>query len=749
MATSRICRTRLFASSFFSLLVPALAAAQVVDYSGHQAVRVHVDSPQDIARIEAAGGELLTCCPRPGLVDVRVPPGGLDRLVETGLAVKLVSADIGPAMSRHLHRAVGAGPFDDYMPLAELEQFAHDLAALRPDLCNVTTIGFSLQNRPIVVMHITGPTGGDKPGVFYHGLQHAREWITGPTVMYLANHLLTHYDTDPCIQDLVDRTHIYLSPCVNPDGYAYTWTNNRLWRKNRRHNGSGIYGVDLNRNWAFGWGGEGASSSPSNETYRGTGPFSEPETQVLSSFMSSHPEIRAYMDYHSYSQLILWPYGFTSSEPSEPDRGTFYAVGNRMQELIQSIHGEYYEPGPIYTTIYPASGGSVDWAYGARGIFGFTIELRPVSFSPGFELPPEEIIPTCEENLPAILHLTEFASSDLQIASSSSALVQMTAGVVSPVTANVQVFAGAVVAGSVKVHYRYAAGAEFTELIMTPAGGGDYVANLPATHCASQPEVYFSAESTTGQLMTHPCGAPTNTYAPSIASNAATFYSEPMNSNPGWTTQGLWAWGQPTGGGGEYGGPDPTSGHTGANVYGYNLNGDYSNSMVEQHLTSTAINCAGRSGVRLSFWRWLGVEQSIYDHAYVRVSNNGVNWTTVWQNVGTISDTAWTYQEFDISAIADNQPTVYLRWTMGSTDGAWRYCGWNIDDVKLSTGECPTLPGDHNGDLQLDLADFVAFPPCVLGPDGGVAPGCGIFDFDLDSNIDMDDAAEFQRLIAP
>ena len=160
-------------------------------------------------------------------------------------------------------------------------------------------------------------------------------------------------------------------------------------------------------------------------------------------------------------------------------------------------------------------------------------------------------------------------------------------------------------------------------------------------------------------------------------------YSWDMNSDPGWTTAGLWEWGTPTGGGGEYGEEDPTSGHTGSNVYGYNLDGDYTNYMSEMHLTTGAIDCSEMAEVTLKFWRWLGVERPLYDHAYVRVSNDGSNWTTVWENDVEITDSSWSQQEFDISSVADGEATVYLRWTMGTTDGGWRYCGWNIDDVEI------------------------------------------------------------------
>ncbi|MFC1851495.1 C25 family cysteine peptidase, partial [candidate division CSSED10-310 bacterium] len=160
-------------------------------------------------------------------------------------------------------------------------------------------------------------------------------------------------------------------------------------------------------------------------------------------------------------------------------------------------------------------------------------------------------------------------------------------------------------------------------------------------------------------------------------------YSWNMDSNPGWSTQGLWAWGQPTGGGGAYGNPDPTSGHTGNNVFGYNLSGDYENSLAETHLTTGALDCTGLAQVTLKFWRWLGVEQPSYDHAYLRVSTNGSTWTTVWQNTAAVEDSGWSLQEYDISSVADGAATVYLRWTIGTTDGSWTYCGWNIDDVEI------------------------------------------------------------------
>ncbi|MCP4601395.1 MAG: hypothetical protein GY847_12870 [Proteobacteria bacterium] len=202
-----------------------------------------------------------------------------------------------------------------------------------------------------------------------------------------------------------------------------------------------------------------------------------------------------------------------------------------------------------------------------------------------------------------------------------------------------------------------------------------------------------------------------------------TRYSWNMDSDPGWDTEGLWAWGQPTGGGGQHGNSDPESAYSGSNVYGYNLSGDYENSLSETHLTSTAIDCTGFSNTTLRFWRWLGVEQPQYDHAYVRVSNNGNTWTTIWDNTVEVADSAWLLQEFDISQVADDQSTVYLRWTIGSTDSSWQYCGWNIDDVEIrADGADPIceVSLDCDDELYCNGAENCVDEACVPGS----APNC-------------------------
>jgi len=287
--------------------------------------------------------------------------------------------------------------------------------------------------------------------------------------------------------------------------------------------------------------------------------------------------------------------------------------------------------------------------------------------------------------------------------------------------------------GSGSLCYRYDGG-EFQAVPLVPLGNELYLATLPAAACGDAPQFYFSAEGSESGWVFQPPGAPNDTFSATVG-EFVTVHTENLDVNPGWSTQDQWAYGQPTGGGGEHGGPDPTSGHTGPNVYGYNLYGDYPNNMPQRHLTSTPFDCSGFEDVHLRFWRWLGVEQSAYDHAYIRASTDGASWTTVWENTGEIADTAWVDMDVDISAVADNQATVYLRWTMGTSDSGWRYCGWNIDDVRLMAFTCQNpCPGDLDGDGQTGQSDLG-----ILLSDWGCTGGNCIGDLDGDGQTGQSD----------
>ncbi|MGD0651989.1 MAG: M4 family metallopeptidase [Verrucomicrobiia bacterium] len=165
-------------------------------------------------------------------------------------------------------------------------------------------------------------------------------------------------------------------------------------------------------------------------------------------------------------------------------------------------------------------------------------------------------------------------------------------------------------------------------------------------------------------------------------------YFFPLDTDPGWSRQGQWAFGKPAGlGGTSYGHPDPTSGATGTNVFGVNLNGDYSTAVGgPYYLTAGPLNFGGYTGTKLQFQRWLNTDYPPFVYATIEVSSNGTSWTQIFSNVSgvEIADSAWGKYMYDISAVADNRTNVYVRWghRVGSS-GAWAYSGWNIDDIEF------------------------------------------------------------------
>jgi len=184
-----------------------------------------------------------------------------------------------------------------------------------------------------------------------------------------------------------------------------------------------------------------------------------------------------------------------------------------------------------------------------------------------------------------------------------------------------------------------------------------------------------------------------------------------MDTNPGWTYEGLWGWSSPTGNGGQYGNPDPIGGADGAYCVNYNPNGDYENSLSEVNVTTGAIDCSSLTDTSMKFDRYLNVETDFYDHAWIKISTDNQNWSTVWTNTGEVADSSWSQQEYDISGVADGEPTVYVRFVMGTTDSSWQYSGWNIDNFQIwgVDGDSePVCAGDFDGNASVNVNDLLA-----------------------------------------
>jgi hypothetical protein len=242
-------------------------------------------------------------------------------------------------------------------------------------LIHVDSIGASLEGRPILAVKI-GARGDSpaRPNVLFMATHHAREWISTALAMRLIRWL-----ADSLPPALRDSRDIWVIPVENPDGYQYTFTTDRYWRKNRRPNADGTSGVDPNRNYPAFWGVDdlGSSPDPGAEIYRGTGPASEPETQAVLAFHAAHPPVVA-VSYHSYSGLVLYPWGFRPGEFA-PDRPVFAALAGTdlepaVRDSVPASVISYYHPGPGWN-LYATNGEYTDWAYRTYGTIAFTVEL--------------------------------------------------------------------------------------------------------------------------------------------------------------------------------------------------------------------------------------------------------------------------------------------------------------------------------------------------------------------------------------
>jgi hypothetical protein len=286
-----------------------------------------------------------------------------------------------------------------------------------PDITRVITAGLSLEGRAIPAVKISAEPGageGAKPAVLFMALHHAREHLTVEMALEIIRLFTEGYGRDPALTNLVNTREIWVLPSVNPDGGEYDVATGiyQYWRKNRRANPDGSFGVDLNRNYGYRWGGAGSSPWPDDDTYRGPAAFSEPETQVVRDFVLAHPNLTAAITFHTYGELILYPYGYTDvalpPDMNPDDYRTFVAVAQHMAET------NGYTPQQA-NALYTTSGDTVDWLYGERRIFGFTFEMYPSGFSPGFYPPGDAIERETRRNDEAVMYLTAVADNPRKV----------------------------------------------------------------------------------------------------------------------------------------------------------------------------------------------------------------------------------------------------------------------------------------------------------------------------------------------
>lgn len=407
---------------FVLLLAVAIhALVRPADYKrfdNHKLVLMKVTEPEDYYFLESQyhNNQSLDFWiePRIGDVVVRVAPEDYDSWTEVigkrGIEYEKINDNIQDHLDETWAEIEGredAFSLTQYNTLADIygwieglpELFATPGLTIQPFI-----IGNSYHGNRLLAVRISNNAGGTKNTVMFDGGIHAREWISPATVLWMTNQLLTDYKAGVAqVVNLVNRLNIVILPVFNPDGYLHTWSNDRLWRKTRRPNqGSSCIGTDPNRNWNDHWGQQGTSTNPCAETYGGTGPNSERCVLQVSDYLNSLTRCTGYINFHAYSQLWLSPFGWTSTRPA--DYTEQMRVGNAAAQALRAPYGTAYTVGPIYTTIYPASGSSADFAYTTAGItYAYAPELRPTSGSSyGFQLPANQIAPSGQETYLAL-----------------------------------------------------------------------------------------------------------------------------------------------------------------------------------------------------------------------------------------------------------------------------------------------------------------------------------------------------------
>ena len=322
----------------------------------------------------------------------------LDRLASLGFKTEIIISQVSEYYRSRLPKTKDMG---GYKTLDEVYAYLDAIVAAYPGIVSAkVNIGSTIEGRPMWAVKISDNPNvdEDEPEVLYTAAIHAREVVTPEILFYFMDYLTNNYGVIPEVTNLVDNRELWFVVIVNPDGYYYNQVTDPsgggMWRKNRRNSGDGNFGVDLNRNYGYQWGYDDLGSSPNtwSETYRGTGSFSEPETQHMQDFITAHNFVIT-MYHHSYSNLILYPWGY--DQIYTPDNAIFVALA----DSVAALNG--YAPGPGWG-LYVTNGDSDDWGYGEQTTKNknFSMTIESGSQTDGF--------------WPTIHRKTEIVQEDLQ-----------------------------------------------------------------------------------------------------------------------------------------------------------------------------------------------------------------------------------------------------------------------------------------------------------------------------------------------
>uniref|UniRef100_A0A8V5GBS9 Peptidase M14 domain-containing protein n=1 Tax=Melopsittacus undulatus TaxID=13146 RepID=A0A8V5GBS9_MELUD len=343
-------------------------------YVGHQVLRIKPKNEEEIKKLqhlETMGHLELDFWKNPTApsfpADVRIPAKRVPLvkafLESHGFEYSVLIKDLqvvldkekqDMAQSLQKDRSTATFNYGTYHSLDSIYAELDHLASAFNNIVRKIQIGESYEKRPLFVLKFS--TGGRKrPAIWLDAGIHSREWVTQASAMWIAKQIASEYGNDPSTTSLLNKMDIFLLPVANPDGYVFTHTTNRMWRKTRsRNKGSLCVGVDPNRNWDAGFGGPGASNNPCSDSYRGPRANSEVEVKSIVDFIRNHGNIQAFLTLHSYSQLLMYPYGYKCTQAADYDElvrhsdvvsaPLFCPASFPLSNIAERYQAELYDP---------------------------------------------------------------------------------------------------------------------------------------------------------------------------------------------------------------------------------------------------------------------------------------------------------------------------------------------------------------------------------------------------------------------
>ncbi len=366
------------------LVVASLALLAAQDATYRWRVETGDDPAPLVRRLVAEGLDVSYVDREAGVVELVGGEAVGRRLAVLGYTPEIVE-DLSPG-------APGQEALSDYLDPAEIRARLEQYAADYPDLTRLVTYAVTEEGRPVYAMLISdnADVDEDEPALLFVGQHHAREVMTPEVLLDIVDQLLTGYGVDPVLTRRVDEAEIWVVPSHNPDGAQYVFSSSPGWRKNRRDNLDGTFGVDPNRNYPFQWGGtvcNGSSGDTGSDTYRGPEAASEPETAGLMALAREQRPLFN-VSYHTYGEYVIHPLGCDGQRPGSPDLRTYRELASAVSARVTSdLPGRFYRFGTGWELLYSVDGEMNDWFYAELGSFGFTFELNADSqgFQPDYQ----------------------------------------------------------------------------------------------------------------------------------------------------------------------------------------------------------------------------------------------------------------------------------------------------------------------------------------------------------------------------